>query len=35
MLMSPIYEEFYTLKDNKDNSYNWFSVNSAMIVYGI
>jgi len=34
LLMSPIYQEFYSLKENKDDSSNWFSVNSAMTVYG-
>lgn len=34
-LMSPIYQEFYSLKEKNDDSYNWFSVNSAMKVYGL
>lgn len=33
-LMSSVYQEFYNLKENKDDNYNWFSVNSAMTVYG-
>jgi len=33
--MSSVYQEFYNLKENKDDNYNWFSVNSAMTVYGI
>jgi len=33
--MSPVYQEFYSLKENKDDNYNWFSINSAMTVYGI
>jgi len=33
-LMSPIYQEFYNLKENKDDASNWFSINSAMTVYG-
>jgi len=35
LLMSPIYQEFYSLKENKDDSSNWFTINSAMTVYGI
>jgi len=34
MLMSPVYQEFYSLKENKNDTYNWFSINSAMTVYG-
>jgi len=34
-LMSPVYQEFYSLKEKNNDSYNWFSVNSAMRVYGL
>jgi len=34
LLMSPVYQEFYSLKEKKDDTNNWFSINSAMTVYG-
>jgi len=34
LLMSPVYQEFYSLKENKNDNNNWFSINSAMTVYG-
>ncbi|ORX61127.1 Serine/threonine-protein phosphatase 2A regulatory subunit B [Piromyces finnis] len=34
LLLSSVYQEFYGLKENKDDKYNWFSIESAMTVYG-